>query len=494
MSANGTNLFGDYYNNPTKSYVYSGMTCNGASADEISFDITKQDGVISDNENTLSTISLGDIHVPLTQYTRDMKTINPYSFIYVKGVDMGDSYTTKAYGLVTDRALEIPNWEYITTAIVHIKYLNEMGHKVLKCIVASGSDDDEISFVESMQEMLDEAKIPVSVEYKDRLLYFTATVPGYEFWITDVELWHYLGDGRMEDDFPDMFTTPEGEPNDLGFGFDDGWSASSTGAAGDQIIDTANAYTTPMGETQYRDIYNILGANQIQDSSTEIHNIYDVSTNILFNSYMFEDLTKYVPARKYRNGAMKGCVVVATYPQYKADGIQDVQRSLKIAHLKDRIEEFYTSIQNSYLGLPMYVRVVRDVVDSYYSQYEYDIYNKWSNAYTALNLNDGWIDPEEIPYLPQNLRTEESPWAHSHVPNYYMLNTVYKDAAKYDAVGLYGYANYLSKHNLWESMGQLYARTTVGDDESTGIKNLIPSFLIYNPNSFPVIVNYMTFA
>ena len=41
-----TDLFGKYYNNPTKSYVYADMLCNGASGDEISFDITDNKGTI----------------------------------------------------------------------------------------------------------------------------------------------------------------------------------------------------------------------------------------------------------------------------------------------------------------------------------------------------------------------------------------------------------------------------------------------------------------
>ena len=43
-------------------------------------------------------------------------------------------------------------------------------------------------------------------------------------------------------------------------------------------------------------------------------------------------------------------------------------------------------------------------------------------------------------------------------------------------------------------MGQIYLRTTVDDDESTNVKNLISSFIIYNPNPFPVSVKYMTFV
>ena len=325
-----TTLFDKYYNNPTKSYIYANMACNGTSADEISFDITKEQGVISDNEKNLSSIDLAGIHVPVSQYTSDMKIIEPFSMIYVKGVDQGSSFTTKAYGLISKRALEVEDWMYRTTMILHIKYLNEFGNKVLKCIVASGILDDK-TFIEEMQSIFDEAKIPINVTYEDRMVYFTATQEGYDFWISDIEVWHYLGDGKFEEDFPEFFTqnTEDNGTNNLGFGYDDGWIESS-GVRPSGINDTMNAYTTPMGESQYREIYNLLGRNSITDTSTDVHNIYDVSTNVLFNTYMFEDLTKYVPAKKYRNGAMKGCVVVATYPQFNADGIQEEQRALKM--------------------------------------------------------------------------------------------------------------------------------------------------------------------
>ena len=75
-----------------------------------------------------------------------------------------------------------------------------------------------------------------------------------------------------------------------------------------------------------------------------------------------------------------------------------------------------------------------------------------------------------------------------------MMNTFYKKASRYDAIGLCGYTHYLTNRNLCMNMGQLYARTSVDDDESANTRNLITSFLIYNPNNFPVTVNYMTFA
>jgi len=61
-------------------------------------------------------------------------------------------------------------------------------------------------------------------------------------------------------------------------------------------------------------------------------------------------------------------------------------------------------------------------------------------------------------------------------------------------VGVYGFLTHVALTGEWEPMGQLYIKTTVDDDPTTGANNLLNSFIIYNPNSFPVIVKYMTFV
>lgn len=490
-----TDLFGKYYNNPTKSYVYSNMTCNGASADEMSFDITKQAGVISNNEAELSKIDLSSVHVGMTQYTSDMKTINPFGFIYVRGIDCGEAYTQKAFGLVSEKALEVADWEYLTTAVVHIKYLDERGNRCIKHIVASGSKDDGIKFEDDLQKSLEGLKLPINVSYKDRYLYFVSTQLGYDFWISMIELWHWFGEGEIDEAFPGIFDNLVDTPkNSLGLGMDDTWVNPKGYNPNIPDKDILNVYTHTKHESRYRELYDYLERRTIEDASTN-ENVEGEMTTDLVGSCLFEDLTKYIPFRKYRNGAMKGCVIVATYPVYNASSIQDTQRSLRLGFMKDRIEEYYTSQQNSYLGFPMYVRVVKDVVDSYYAQYEEDTYRRWANEKSYLDTKDGWLEPEEVPTIAQDHTPDESsPWGHSNVPNYYMLGSVYKEVSKRDVVGLYGYATYLTKTYGWEPFGQFYARTAVEDDESTGYKNLIPSFLIYNPNSFPVSVNYMTFA
>lgn len=478
-----TDLFGQYYNNPTKSYLYTQMTCNGASADEVSFDIVDGKGVISNNEGDLSTIDLSDVHVGLSQYTNDMKIINPHEIIYIKGVDKGSSYTRKVYGKVITRIIEEdPEWMYNTALVFHIKYVNSHGVKVVKCVKALGSLAEDYTIIDSCQAILEEAKIPIDVTYEDGYIYFTSTVLGYDFWIPMIEVWFSTvnpNDPGNDEETSWDSKYDDSSVNNLGFGYDDEWIESTVGTdKTEHALGTGNAYADVLSESDYRELYDyLLGIKHEEHAEVE-------------RIFLFEDLTKYIPANKYRNGAMKGCVIKATYPVYNATNITETMRSLKIAHLVDRIEDFTSVASNPETGLPVYIRVVRDVVDSYFSQYEFDLYKKWSMNYGDINYLDNWIDPEEVPYL----QFFHSEWEHSHVPVYYMMNTYYKVAAKYDAVGLYGYANYLTKRKLWMNMGQLYARTAVEDDESSITHNLIPSILIYNPNEFPVTINYMTFA
>ena len=67
-----TNLFGEYFNNPTKSYIYTDLVCNRPAGDEISFDINASNGEITSNDEVLAKVDLSDVHVGLNQYTNDM--------------------------------------------------------------------------------------------------------------------------------------------------------------------------------------------------------------------------------------------------------------------------------------------------------------------------------------------------------------------------------------------------------------------------------------
>ena len=117
-----TDLFGKYFNNPAKSEIYSNLVCNGSSADEISFDIVNSEGIITDNANTLASLNLADIHVPMLQYSSDMKIIEPYSYIYIKGMIFGDTLMSKSYNKVDEYITNVENWQYNVAVMFCIKY------------------------------------------------------------------------------------------------------------------------------------------------------------------------------------------------------------------------------------------------------------------------------------------------------------------------------------------------------------------------------------
>lgn len=487
-----TDLFSKYYNNPTKSYIYTNLTCNGASADEISFDITDSAGVISNNENVLVSLGLEGVHVPLTQYTTDMRILNPYEIMYVRGIDRGASYMSKSYKLCCNK-IKIDDWMYNSGITFAIRCTDGKEIKRTYFIKACGDINRDITFVDVCQEMFDKRHIPINIAFEDDILTFTSTQLGYEFWISHILLWQKAvdpstgsSDKALDEIIDDIFKEIIKNTR-FSFGFSDDYIAEH-GFVEDSAFTTLNVYMAKISNSNYEHIYHAL---TILNGFMDEFNAGNYNTKVI-TYFLYEDFSRYVPAYKYKNGAMKGCVVVPTYPVYNAGDVYDYQRALRIAHIEDRVEDYLLPSELDYYNIPLYVRVIRDVVDSFSTKSEYDTYCKWCKNFKP------WILSDEIPgpTIQINPDTCESDheWSQESIPVKTMLNSIYEDEMLKDFMGLYGYCNYLTKHNRWMTFGAIYARTTVDDDESTDSRNLIPSFIIYNPNPFPVTVKYMTFS
>ena len=489
-----TDLFSKYYNNPTKSYIYTNLTCNGASTDEISFDITDSAGVISNNENVLVSLGLEGVHVPLTQYTSDMRILNPYEIMYVRGIDRGASYMSKSYKLYCDK-IKIDDWMYNSGITFAIRCTDGKEIKRTYFIKACGDINGDITFIDACQEMFDKRHIPVNITFEDDILTFTSTQLGYEFWISHILLWQKSVDpstgssDKTLDEIIDNIFKEIIKNTRFSFGFNDDYIAEH-GFVEDSAFTTLNVYMAKISNSNYEHIYHTL---TILNGFMDEFNVGNYNTEYgVITYFLYEDFSRYVPAYKYKNGAMKGCLVVPTYPVYNAGDVYDYQRALRIAHIEDRVEDYLLPSELDYYNIPLYVRVIRDVVDSFSTRSEYDTYCKWCKNFKP------WILSDEIPgpTIQINPDTCESDheWSQESIPVNTMLNSIYEDEMLKDFMGLYGYCNYLTKHSRWMTFGAIYARTTVDDDESTDSRNLIPSFIIYNPNPFPVTVKYMTFS
>ncbi len=477
----GTDLFGEYFNNPTKSYIYTNLICNRPSGDEVSFDINASNGEISNNDEVLSKVDLSDIHVGLSQYTNDMKIIEPYSYLYIKGMLYGDTYCTKVYGRLLGELVEYENWMYNGILFFVIKYTDTTnGTVIVRSLKCSGNLSEEKTFIDTANEYLEENNVPVVLSYDDGYITFASTEHGYDFWIDHVMFWTNENEDHIMEMINEWMVDNE---KTYEYGWEDGYLDANNVQASNVYL-SLNVYSSVITRSDYSRLYNLITC--LDTDFNDMLQEYDVK-----KIWLFEDFSKRISPRKYRNGAMKGFLLKATYPQFNADSIYDYQRSLKVAHLMDSVEEWYMIPESLFTGNCVGVRKIIDVVDGYYSQYDSEAYNRWLSKYTHINGKDNWIDSDEVPQVvPQMFNA----WENSHVPYDIQAASIYKDMETRDAMGIEGYCAYCTKHNTWKNMGQLYSMTAVEDDDDPYCKNLIPSFVIYNPNSFPVTVNYMTFG
>ena len=250
-----TNLFSKYYNNPTKSYIYADILCSNAdSADEMSFDINNTNGEITNNNNVLSSIDLSDIHVGLSQYMSNSRIINPNEFCYIRGWLFGDSYCSKAFGRIIGPITEDEDWMIKGMIFFVIKYLDlKTGNKVIEILKCTGNINEDITFIDSMNNYFESKEIPITTKFEDGYVIFTATRLDYEFWISHVMFW----DSK---DGSDILYHIDQWMKENEHSYDYGWSDGYV--TGNNIDNNSpgsiNAYTSIIKKSEYSRLYNLL--------------------------------------------------------------------------------------------------------------------------------------------------------------------------------------------------------------------------------------------
>jgi hypothetical protein len=477
-----TDLFSKYYDNPTKSYIYADILCNnGTSDDEISFDFNDSNGEITDNNGVLSSLDLSQIHVPLRQYLSDSIILGPNEYRYIRGWVIGDSYCSKSFGRIIGPITKDEDWMYKGMIFFVIKYLDlHSGNKIVQILKATGNIDEEITFIDAINTYFEEHEIPIVTEFVDGYVKFTATKTDYEFWVDHVMFWN-------SEDGTDIFYYINKWMIENGHSYDYGWDDRYV--EGNNIdsnsVGAINVYSSILKKSDYTRLYNLLNC-----LDTDFNDILE--ENDVKKIYLFEDFNKYVPSKRYRNGAMLGFIMSVFYPQYNTEDIDTLQKSLKVAHVVDRVQEFYAIPESLLEGTMVCVRKLIDVNDLFQCEYDHDLYNKWMGFYSHNSVYDDWIDSDEIPQVVPEMLDE---WEESSVSFIDQGKSIYKNFDHRDQMGIEGYCAYLSKTNQWMTVGQFYGRTTVPDDPENypEVKNLMTSVVVYNPNPFPVKVKYLAF-
>lgn len=180
---------------------------------------------------------------------------------------------------------------------------------------------------------------------------------------------------------------------------------------------------------------------------------------------MEESLALYIPAKKYRNGAFKGLIIVPSYPKFDND-IPQENKSLMITHLTDRVNMYYKCND-------MYKRYIFDVFGdlSIVQEYENCIIFRDKQYYDDFDLSDLWLNDDDK-------------------DNFQFINNGMKILSN-KVLGIYGYCNYATINSLWQNFGDVYCMIAAPDIENSDTYNYINSAIIYNPNNFDIKLNIL---
>lgn len=144
---------------------------------------------------------------------------------------------------------------------------------------------------------------------------------------------------------------------------------------------------------------------------------------------LYEDASVSIPAFKYPNGAMLGYVLKVTYP----NGVEESQAYVEINHVPNYLE---------------YFELVSDPTDGTTGEC-------YARYYKAVDAG-------------------------------------VSKSCDLDVMSSADYLNYVDTHNKWDKVGLLRIWLGPEDPVNSNVQNLITGFYVYNPQTFPVQISYMT--
>ena len=535
-----SNLFYSLYSTSNDT-ITTNYKCNSAIDEhDTSFDISGSDGVITDsNGNTLSTISLADIHIDnLTQYNTETRIIQPHSCYLLQGQEYGYALSSFYY-CIPENIFNTVGYEKYCNISFDIYCDNIEGNSFHVLEEINGVDDiteiinedlanHNIKVITSFQSITDNDNIT-----RDYLV-FTAQEETFFYYIKNL----FLDCVDMSEDFPyspfnhfidnikleisellykyhplkkdEVYDEETYEPDcDLykwlilnytellnsidnyhkALSLLDSINEETTENEIDNIIINANIL---LADTPYNDEvleqYELDNMFVILNILEELQIIVE-SQKPIEHIWLKEDILKRIPMMKYVNGAFKGIVLIPDYP--KTDEYE--YQSLWINHIQDTVN-LYEEIEQEDKQI-LYKKHEVGVLSTAMLATEkkvctctYNIQGISTNSSIINNIPNGFEDDCETIEVddkyPNNDGTVNT--------QIFMGETYY--SKKEDIIGLYRYLQHITEEHLWNRCGAGYMVLAGIDNMQSKELNLPTSLLIYNPNDIPIRIKYMIFS
>lgn len=500
------NLFGQYYNTlgTKRSYQNTNFVCNSSTSGEN--DLIFKDGkaeLIDSNGDLITYLDLSQIASgPITTYKTGSIVLNPLEVKLIEGLEYGKAYK-QIYFEIPSTYYKIfgDNLNDILNVSFNIIYNTDLDLKEYQIETTLKNDTNNDTLDKRVQVLLDVIGIGdyITVTLEEinnkKYLKFMSQLLGYDFIITNFvfkTLAFDLNTQKIINDFNQTYglSIEEAEksivenPDEIEYNvgkYDNKWLLvfKDPNELADHYYQNFNDFIEPTPKDSSSNSNNSDSSsnsdNSKKDDSSENSDdpFKKNDENIIIKpsiTSVSSDKSLDVDTFKYPNGASKVWMLVPEWPT----SVNDIEKiSLKLNHIKDKITILEDTDQ-------------KDL----YKKVEYDVYaaerneNERHNIETFKNWQDSKIYEDSNYGSIKQVSHEVSIVKETSKPEI-------KKTILQPHIGMYRYLDYVQNTNSWLNFGDFYSVITLSDNEYTNEKNLANSIFVYNPNSFPVKINYL---
>ena len=500
----------DVFNNPANNYVNPALTpCAGAGDDSyLEFLPNDQIGIVQ-GQNILASISFSDIKIPVSGYSTQKKILDPGEVTFVAGLTKGLNYRSQSFILPLFTANDLN--PYFMVVDLSIGFYKNFKHYSFN-VEASANYANNVTIDQALDIALSNIQAKMTTTYDPSDLTFTGTQLGWDFNISNLVLTVIDASENILSPFPSPAYSEKLDEDLTKMVL----YAKYPNSAMQGVVLKA---TYPAVESPYNKWFQV---NHVTDVVT-IYEPIEVDNFIKAIQY----LITFDPSIKF--GPFITSFVDASIGLDVSDGSQSyvlaVDSSFATYNLND--SSLYNSrinlssnastcvIENSWVNKDLYfpygdpsnhvniaLSTINDssihnalINDS--SIFKSFLYNVALSRCTLYNCS---YDPSTV--LLQNctvIRINES----IDPSLAYDSSTYYQPVVKTIEVGMSGcssqtamsggdYLEWITENQDWKKVGDLYIWTAAPDADDT--RNLIDGFYAFNPQEFPIQIEYLIFV
>ena len=512
----------DVFNNSSNNYVYPALSpCAGAGDDSyLQFLPNKSVGVIQ-GSNTLASISFSDIKIPVSSYSSQMKIVEPGEVAFIPGLTKGLDFRSQSFTLpaFTENDLN----PYFMTVDLSVGFYKNFKYYQFN-LEASADYSNNITIDQALDIALSNIQAKITTIYDPSDLSFTGTQAGWDFNISNVELTLIDASENSSSPFPAIIIGGINVPQI--FELEEDLSkmvlyAKYPNSAMQGIILKA---TYPATELSYNkwvyinhvtDIVTIFEPIQIDNFLKNIQKFTEITfdPSISFGPFItdFTDASVGLDASAGTESYVLAVDCSYAYYQLADSSLFNSRLNLDSSLLNGTIENSW--VNKDYPLLPygdpssrveIALSIVNDCsINNAFIQ-DSSIFTSFLEdvSLSGCTLYNCSYDPSMVTLSNCTLITinETIDCSISYETD---SSTYYTPVVKTIEVGMSGcsnatqmsagdYLEWITENEDWKKVGDAYIWTSAPDNGDT--RNLIDGFYVYNPQTFPVQIDYLIFV